>query len=335
MGQGDGGRYSGQAAAGGHLGVVVVDVAEAVGLTAGEGLSADGVVPDLAGLSADGHVGIGDVPLGVLPVLGVVELLGTVPAPTIAGLGVFFPAGQSGQETGTRGQQTGLLVIGVNTVPPVCEDQLRPDLADVAGEPGGDLFGALQEAVGEVVVHDRLGTDGFCECVGFGDLLPLVLGDRHGGVAAFARGEGEQYGAPAVQGILGQDRSGGQVHVTDVRADGEDRSGGHGLSWGCGLSCWSVQVDFDFEATVPGKAHLVHADVVHVPGGQCGAHLGGYLGGLLVQVFGPFPAGGTAAEPVSQVCPQHALVEAVVQDPAQQSPAVGGGIEVAACPAQH
>src|SRR5699024_4572419 len=207
LGQRDGGRTAGAGATGGQLGVVIVDIAEAVSLTAGEGLSADGLVPDLAGLPADGHVGIGDVPLGVLPVLGVVQLLGAVPAPAVAGTGVLFPAGQPGQEAGTLGQQAGLLVIGVDTVPPVREDQLGPDLPDVPGQARGNLLGAVQESVGEVLVHDRFGADGLGEGVGFGDLLPLVFGDRHRGVAPFAGGEGEQYGAPAVQGVLREHRT--------------------------------------------------------------------------------------------------------------------------------
>src|SRR5699024_12594318 len=67
-----------------------------------------------------------------------------------------------------------------------------------------------------------------------------------------------------------------------------------------GWAYGSVQVDLDFEAAVPRKAHLGHLDVVHPPSLQCRAHVGGDPAGLLSEFLGSLTDGGAAAQPLAQ-----------------------------------
>ena len=118
-------------------------------------------------------------------------------------------------------------MVGVHAAAPVRQEHLRADRADVPRQPGSQLIGAVQEPVGLVVVDDHLGTDAGGEGVRLGDLLLFVLGHAQARVTPLTRGQRQEHGGSAVEHVLRQQWPGGEVHVADVGADGEDRSGSH------------------------------------------------------------------------------------------------------------
>ena len=114
-------------------------------------------------------------------------------------------------------------MVLVHAVSVVSNEDIRLHATDDIAHSEARLVVIGQQSV-RIIKHDRLALEFGGKGLRLGDLAFPVFGDvRSGGRALLPGGERERHAAPAVHGVRGEQRAAGQLHVADVRTDGQYR----------------------------------------------------------------------------------------------------------------
>ena len=188
----------------------------------GEPVVLDGLFPEC---KAVGHVeiDIGPEALGILPVFRVVQMAGKV-ARKIA-----LKALDGGIKPGVRHNAAARRVVLVHAVGVVGDENIGLYAADDIAHGEARLVVIRQQPV-RIAEHDRLAPELGGEGLRLGDLAFPVFGDVCSGRRALLPGgERKRHAASPVHGVRGKQRAAGQLHIADVRTDGQYRFA-HGFS---------------------------------------------------------------------------------------------------------
>ena len=112
-------------------------------------------------------------------------------------------------------------MVLVHAVGVVGDEDIRLHAADHVAHGEARLVVIGQQPV-RIVKHDRLAAELGGKGLRLGDLAFPVFGNvRSGRRALLPRGERKRHAASAVHGVRGEQRAAGQLHVADVRTDGQ------------------------------------------------------------------------------------------------------------------